>query len=119
MVSFDVKSLFTNIPVNFVTGLICNEIYGSESTEKVYGLTKRQLKNLVWTTKRITLYFSGSFYEQIDGIGMGNHPAFADIFMNYVIEKTKKFNVQPDVFFSLCGQLLCSVPRLQKCHVVL
>ena len=25
-------------------------------------------------------------------------PAFADIFMNYVIEKTKKFNVQPDVF---------------------
>ena len=26
-------------------------------------------------------------------------PAFADIFTNYVIEKTKEFNVQPDVFF--------------------
>ena len=52
---------------------------------------------------RITIFlqhFSGSFYEQIDGVGMGSPiaPAFADIFMNYVIEKTKKFNVQPDVF---------------------
>ena len=26
-------------------------------------------------------------------------PAFADIFMNYAIEKTKTFNVQTDVFF--------------------
>ena len=41
------------------------------------------------------------FYEQIDGIGMGSPIAltFADIFMNYVIEKTRKFNVQTVVFF--------------------
>ena len=26
-------------------------------------------------------------------------PPFADIFMNYVIEKTEKFKVQSDVFF--------------------
>ena len=66
------------------------------STKKVYGLTKRQFKNLlVWTTKRITLNFNGSFYEQIDGVGMGSPiaPAFVDIFMNYVIEKTKEFNM--------------------------
>ena len=55
----------------------------------------------MWTTKRTTLNFHGSFYEQIDGIGMGSPitRAFADIFMSYVIEKTKKFNVLPDVFF--------------------
>ena len=35
MVSFDVKSLFTNIPVDFVTDIILNEIYGSDSTKKV------------------------------------------------------------------------------------
>ena len=52
MVLFDVKSLFTNIPVDFVTDIILKEIYGSESTKKVYGLTKQQFKNfLVWTTK--------------------------------------------------------------------
>ena len=122
MVSFDVKSLFTNIPVDFVTDIILNKIYGSDSTKKVYGLTKRQFKNLlVWTTKRTTQNFNRSFYEQIDGVGMGSPiaPAFADIFVNYVIEKTKKFNVQPDVFFSVCGWLLCSVYRFWKCYVVL
>ena len=30
MVSFDVKSLFTNIPVDFVTDIILKEIYGSD-----------------------------------------------------------------------------------------
>ena len=39
MVSFGVKSLFINIPVDFVTGLNLNEIYGNNSTKKVYGLT--------------------------------------------------------------------------------
>ena len=41
----------------------------------------------VWTTKRTTPNFNGSFYEQIDGVGMGSPiaPAFADIFMNYRI----------------------------------
>ena len=94
MVSFDVKSLFTNIPVDFVTDIILKEIYGSDSTKKVYGLTKRQFKNLlVWTSKRTTLNFNGSFYEQIDRGGMGSPiaPVFADIFMTYVIEKIKEF----------------------------
>ena len=47
MMSFDVKNLFTNIPVDFVTDIISKEIYGSDSTKKVYGLTKRQFKNLL------------------------------------------------------------------------
>ena len=87
MVSIDVKSLFTNIPADFVTKLILKEIYGSDSTKKVYGLTKRQFKNLlVWTTKCTTLKFNGSFYEQADGIAMGSPIAlvFADIFMSYM-----------------------------------
>ena len=80
MVSFDVKSLFTNIPVDFVTDINLREIYGSDSTKEVYDLTKQQFKNLlVWTTKRTTLNFYGSFYKQIDGGGMRSPiaPAFA------------------------------------------
>ena len=117
MVSFDVKSLFTNIPVDFVTDIILKEIYGSDSTKKVYGLTKRQFKNLlVWTTKRPTLNFNGSFYEQIDGVGMGSPiaPAFADIFMNYVIEKTKEFNMQPDVFFRYVADCFAVFPDFES-----
>ena len=115
--SFDVKSLFTNIPVDFVTGLILNEIYGSNSTKKVYGLTKRQFKNLlVWTTKRTTLNFNGSFYKQINGVGMGSPIALAlaDIFMNYMIEKTKKFNVQPDVSFGYVDDCFAVFPDFES-----
>ena len=117
MVSFDVKSLFTNIPVDFITDIILKEFYGSDSTKKVYGLTKRQFKNLlVWTTKRTTQNFNRSFYEQIDGVGMGSPiaPAFADIFMNYVIEKTKKFNVQPDVFFGYVDDCFAVFPDFES-----
>jgi len=82
MVSFDVKSLFTNIPIDFVIEI---DIYGDSSDKKFYGLTKQQLKNLlVWSTKQTTLNFNSKFYEQTDGIAMGSPitPAFADIFMN-------------------------------------
>ena len=117
MVSFDVKSLFTNIPVDFVTDIILKEIYGSDMTKKVYGLTTRQIKNLlVWTTKRTTLNFNGSFYEQIDGVGkeFPIAPAFADIVMNYVIEKTQKFNVQPDMFFRYVDDCFAVFPNFES-----
>ena len=103
--------------MNFVTDIILKEIYGSDSTKKVYGLTKRQFKNLlVWTTKRTTLNFNGAFYKQIDGGGMGSPiaPAFADIFMNYVIEKTKMFNVQPEVFFRYVDDCLAVFPDFES-----
>ena len=117
MVSFDIKSLFTNIPVDFVTNIILKEIYGSDSTKKVYGLNKRQFKNLLmWTTKRTTLNFNGSFYEQIDGVGMESPIAlaFADIFMNYVIKKTKRFNVQLDLFFRYVDDCFAVFPDFES-----
>ena len=118
MVSFDAKSLLTNIPVNFVTDKNLKETYGRDSTKKVCGLTKRQFKNLlVWKTKCTTgtLNFKSGFYEQIDGVGMGSPivPAFADIFMNYAIEKIKKLNVQPDVFFCYADDCLAVFPNFE------
>ena len=103
--------------MDFITSLILNEIYSSDLTKKVYGLTKRQFKKLlVWTTKRTTLNFNRSFYEQTDGVGMGPPvaPALADICMNYVIEKTKKFNVQPDVFFRYVDDCLAVFPDFES-----
>ena len=41
-------------------------------------------------------------------------PAFADIFMNYVIEKTKKFNVQPDVFFRYVDDCFAVFPDFES-----
>ena len=56
------------------------------------GLAERQFKKLLmWTTKCTTLNFDGRFSEQIHGVGMDSliTPAFAHIFMNYMIKKRK------------------------------
>ena len=55
-------------------------------------------------------------YEQIDGVGMGSPiaPAFADIFMNYVIEKTKEFNMLPDVFFRYVDDCFAVFPDFES-----
>ena len=70
----------------------------------------------MWTTKRTTLNFNGGFYEQIDGVGMGSPiaPAFADIFMKYKIEKTKKLNVQPDEFFRYVDDCFAVFPDFES-----
>ena len=70
----------------------------------------------MWTTKGTTLNFNGSFYEQIDGVGMESliALAFADIFMNYVIEKAKKVNVQPDVFFWYANDCFAVFPDFES-----
>ena len=99
MVSFDVKSVFANIPVNFVIDLIL-KIYNGNLSKTFHGLTKRQLRTLlVRTTKRFTCNFNGNSYDQIDGVAIGSPtaPAFTDIFMNWIIEKRTEFSTQPHV----------------------
>ena len=46
MASFDVKSRFTNIPVQFTINLILDRIY-VQDVKTFYGLTKTQLTKLL------------------------------------------------------------------------
>ena len=47
MVSFDVKSLFSNNSVDFVIDLILKKICDSNLSKTFHGLTKRQLRTLL------------------------------------------------------------------------
>ena len=88
LASFDVKSLFTNIPVNFTIQIILQKLFPDKST-RFYGMNKTQFRKLLnWTCKTTTLQFDGKFYHQIDGMAMGSPlaPAMADIFMNWLVE---------------------------------
>ena len=89
MYSFDVVSLFINIPVQFTLQLILDTIF-KDNIETFYNLNKRRLKTLLnWAASSTTLQFQGKYYEQVDGIAMGSPIAsmLADVFMNYVIEE--------------------------------
>ena len=91
MASFDVKSLFTNIPLKFTTNLIVKSL-------QFQGISQTQMKKLLkWTFQGTTFQFNGKFYKQIDGVAMGSPiaPLLADVIINHVIDQAlTKINVQ-------------------------
>ena len=61
LVSFDVKSLFTNIPVNFKINLIVNQLF-PDSSSRVHGMNKQQFCELInQTCNHTTFQFKGKF----------------------------------------------------------
>ena len=72
MTSVDVKSLFTNVPVNSTIGLILNNIFNN-GVKVFNGLNRQQMKKLLtWTCKGTVFQFGGNIYEQTEGIAMGS-----------------------------------------------
>jgi ribosomal protein L19E len=84
IVSFDVESLFTNIPVNETINIILKRAFQGRTT-KFHGLRRKTLKELLLIcVTQSHFVFNGSFYDQIDGVSMGSPlgPTFADFFMD-------------------------------------
>ena len=68
MGSFDVKSLFINITVDFTINLILENIF-INGVKDFNGLSKLQLKKLLhWTTKGTVFQSQGKLHEQTDGV---------------------------------------------------
>ena len=93
-VSYDVVSLFTNIPLDETIQLIVDSLYPKVSgvaakDQLFHGMTKTIFRNaLNHCLKDNTFVFNGIFYKQIDGCAMGSPlaPILADIFMNHLLE---------------------------------
>ena len=82
MASFDVKSLFTNIPLDQTIQLCVNKLYHGK--RKVKGLLKRQCKELlILATKSSCFLFNNTYYCQVDGVAMGSPlgPTLANLFL--------------------------------------
>jgi len=112
MVSFDVESLFTNIPTLETIDIIIKRAF--KRNRKFNGLNKESLKKLlIICTQKSHFQFNGIYYEQIDGVAMGSPlgPLFANIFMDEFekthMEKLKELGVKTwmryvdDVFATL------------------
>ncbi|XP_066924802.1 uncharacterized protein [Clytia hemisphaerica] len=84
MVSFDIQSLFTNIPLDETIDICVERVYNK--LKKVKGLLKRHFKSLLaFVTKSSCFVFNGKFYSQIDGVAMGSPlgPTLANLFLCY------------------------------------
>ena len=81
-ISFDVKSLFTNVPLDYTINIILRRIY--EDNELYTNISKEEMieRLLLWT-KNAHFTFNNEIYQQCDGVAMGSplRPVNAGTFM--------------------------------------
>ena len=106
-VSFDVCSLFTNVPVNETIDTICNLV----CTKHGFPYNHKDLKSLLTIANENYFEFDQQLYKQIDGISMGNPlaPLLADFFMGSleanIFKEVKTF--YPTSYFRYVDDTLC------------
>ena len=84
LISFDVESLFTNVPLEECIDLAAVKYISEENPD--LKLTPSDLKcHFSFATDETHFLFKGSFYDQIDGVAMGSRPApvLASLFMGH------------------------------------
>ena len=84
MASFDIKSLFTNIPLDETIDIFVIKCF--YNTSRSHGFTVQQFTNLLtMTAKNCHFLFDGKLYHQKDGVAMGSPlgPLFANIFFSF------------------------------------
>ena len=82
MVSFDVKSLFTNLTLETTINIILRRIYTNHELKT--SLTIKEMKGLLLLcTKNVHFTFNGQICTQVDRVAMGTPlaPLLSDIFM--------------------------------------
>ena len=92
LVSYDICSLFTSIPLNETIDLAVKLIFDNNPNIKI---TKKDLKYSEFTTSETHILFDGNYYDQIDGVAMGSGlgPVLANLFMVFYEKQwLKKFN---------------------------
>ena len=82
MASFDVKSLFTNIPLDETINIICDSMFKDNDTH--CNFSKQQFTSLLQlAVKDSPFLFNKCLYVQTDGVAMGSclGPSLANIFL--------------------------------------
>ena len=83
LISSDVTSLFTNIPLPEAIDIAINSIFENSPDIK---FTKRELRKMFGiATSETHFTFNSSIFDQIDGVAMGSSlaPVLANLFMGF------------------------------------
>ena len=88
MASFDVVSLFTNIPLNEASEIVKHLVF--QKNPVFHNLTADNFSKLLDLATRESYFtFNQNLYKQIDGVAMGSPlgPTLANIFMSHDEQK--------------------------------
>jgi len=103
LVSYDVTSLFTNIPLQETIEIIAEKGFIDNWFNETHNLniTKPDLVQLLdVATKNQLFHFDGKLYEQIDGMAMGSPlgPLMTNASLCSIEEKLEQDNKLPDFY---------------------
>ena len=113
MCSFDIKKLFTNIPLTEVIDICMDHLFHSDITSpNISEEVCRELLNMA--TVNVEFSFNDHMYRQVDGVAMGSPlgPILANIFVGYHEERLFNSCAMPilyrryvdDIFILSSGQ---------------
>ena len=116
LVSYDVTSLFTNIPLQETIDIATNLLFNHNPN---LDITKRELEKVfLFATSQIHFIFNSKLYNQIDGVAMGSPlaPILANIFIGF--HGSKWFNEynpnKPKLYFRHVDDILAPFDNEQE-----
>ena len=84
IISYDVKALFTSVPIQLVLNIIKNKLENDQQLQQRTSMSVSQITSLLEYCLRSTYFvFQGEYYEQLEGAAMGSplSPIIANIYM--------------------------------------
>ena len=100
MCSFDVSSLFTNVPLEETIEICANKLY--EINGSVLKLSKENfIKLMRKATDSVEFSFDSTIFRQVDGVAMGSPlgPSLANIFVGYQEQRLFQMIPTPTAYF--------------------
>ena len=100
LVSYDVSSLFTNVPLDETIHILADKAFANDWFNETHhlNLSKQDLVDLLeGATKDQLFLFNGQLYEQTDGVAMGSPlgPLLANVFMCSIEETLDREGKMP------------------------
>ena len=84
IISYDVKALFTSVPIQPVLNIIKNKLEDDQQLQQRTSMSVSQITSLLEYCLRNTYFvFQGEYYEQLEGAAMGSplSPIIANMYM--------------------------------------
>ena len=108
VVSYDVVSLFTNIPLKETIDIVTDYVYNSENSPK---FEKKDFKKLLEIATGGYFLYQNKLYCQIDGVTMGSPlgPTLANFFLAHFENKFMSENLEflPEKFVRYVDDVFC------------
>ena len=115
LVSYDVTSLFANVPLEETMQILTEKAFAQDWFNETYSLnlSKTDLIDLLRAaTKKQLFQFDGALYEQTDGVAMGSPfgPLLANVFMCSIEENLEQHGQLPRYYRRYVDDTLTVMP---------